>query len=554
MPEKETDQRVLHRLSTVEPTPEAMFDALDHAQLDEFEADITPIDVAGSPGLLVTGADTKLAEGPELLATTTGAHIAPCEEVRFTGLLMLAVDDITYAYSMGTGFRLIPEKRKDKRFGLSFAIRSLAPDQVKDITRMVPGTRGRVDATTIPCAAPVWRFGLRRHKEIVRRIGGRLHDVELTSTRGGRQPVGVQGSTGLKVRLGVRADALVSDIQKIAAICAKPPDPALEFVDNVCPVGDPVLRDRLERRLDALLGSPDGVPENLGLAVPTSCLERYGEARSFTIKVGAATLERPELYLADIVGRARIQRAGRRPAALRNGYVAMQAGADDPLDRTRAIDWIDVDVDVDTRRYFLMDGDWYKVGEQYLRSVRRQITELLGSDCSVSLPEWYVGTETDKGWIEERYNAEVHGKLGLINLNKALVPTRLHRGNGVEICDLLGPGNELIHVKHAEKSGPLSHLFYQGVVSVETLRHDLDAKARFAETVRRKGSGRTLPDDYLPRKVIFAILLKKGASLTADTLFPFSQISLLDAVHTFHFEGIDVEVVGIAPAVADRAA
>ncbi|WP_338672571.1 DUF6119 family protein [Streptomyces sp. SCSIO 30461] len=36
--------------------------------------------------------------------------------------------------------------------------------------------------------------------------------------------------------------------------------------------------------------------------------------------------------------------------------------------------------------------------------------------------------------------------------------TALHRGNGVEICDLLSPDNVLVTVKRAQGSDALSHL------------------------------------------------------------------------------------------------
>ena len=39
------------------------------------------------------------------------------------------------------------------------------------------------------------------------------------------------------------------------------------------------------------------------------------------------------------------------------------------------------------------------------------------------------------------------------------------RHGPLEICDLLGPDNELIHVKRAEGSAPLSHLFSQATLA-----------------------------------------------------------------------------------------
>ncbi|MGO8889938.1 MAG: TIGR04141 family sporadically distributed protein [Streptosporangiaceae bacterium] len=102
----------------------------------------------------------------------------------------------------------------------------------------------------------------------------------------------------------------------------------------------------------------------------------------------------------------------------------------------------------------------------------------------------------------------------------------LHREHGFEACDLLGPGNELIHVKRAWGSSPLSHLFSQALVSAQALATSPDARAIFTAKVRAHPRGRDLLADFQPKKVIFAILLKNGEKLTADTLFSFSQVTL----------------------------
>ena len=59
------------------------------------------------------------------------------------------------------------------------------------------------------------------------------------------------------------------------------------------------------------------------------------------------------------------------------------------------------------------------------------------------------------------------------------------------------------------------------------------------------GKGRTIRPDFIPTKVVFAILLKNGESLAADTLFPFSQVTLAHTSRILQSHQIDVEVIGI---------
>ncbi len=146
---------------------------------------------------------------------------------------------------------------------------------------------------------------------------------------------------------------------------------------------------------------------------------------------------------------------------------------------------------------------------------------LISAVPSLDLPAW------DPRQDERRYNQHVQDvRAGYLNLDRDLVRAGLHQDTGFEACDLLGPDNELIHVKRARGSAPLSHLFSQALVSAQTLAYNSDARAEFTTKVRDHPKGRILPADFMPKKVIFGVMLKDGAPLTADTLFPFSQVAL----------------------------
>lgn len=161
---------------------------------------------------------------------------------------------------------------------------------------------------------------------------------------------------------------------------------------------------------------------------------------------------------------------------------------------------------------------------------------------SLDLPTW----DLRKDPREEQYNAHVPDvRPGYVCLDQKKVRGPLHTGNGVEVCDLLGPDNELVHVKRAEGSKPLSHLFWQGLVSAQALISSPEARARFVERVQGERNGRALPPDFIPKKVVFAILLKTGEQLTPDTLFPFSQVTLAHTARILQSHQIVVEVIGI---------
>jgi len=204
-------------------------------------------------------------------------------------------------------------------------------------------------------------------------------------------------------------------------------------------------------------------------------------------------------------------------------------------------------VSIGSRRFFLMDGDWFEIGADYVRASREAISRLFPATPSLDLPPWYL----PKGRTEYDYNSDAAvRRKGYLCLDRnASVRDPLGARSSLEICDLLGPGNELIHVKRARGSAPLSHLFSQGLVSAQSLvAGPPSVRERFIATVAALSGGRTLPADFKPRKVVYAILMENGKQLTADTLFPFSQATLAHAARILGTYGIDVEVAAIPAA------
>ncbi|MGW6489319.1 DUF6119 family protein [Streptomyces sp. NPDC055056] len=117
---------------------------------------------------------------------------------------------------------------------------------------------------------------------------------------------------------------------------------------------------------------------------------------------------------------------------------------------------------------------------------------------------------------------------------------------GLEICDVLGPENQLICIKKAPAStAPLNHLFAQGVVAVETLRSDLEVPAKFLDQVAAHTPDHRLLDDFGTLRVVFGILLKDGQEIRVDSLFAFAQVALLQAVRRLRAMNAEVEVVAI---------
>ncbi|GAA1926915.1 hypothetical protein GCM10009716_38710 [Streptomyces sodiiphilus] len=543
-----TSKRTLYRLRGVAPTVDAMFDALEAEQLVRVRADFHLPENLGVPAILVTGSfEQPVASWCDEIFRTTGIEVSRSVN-RSAGLLMLAVDGEVYAIGYDQGFRLVPDRLKDRRFGLGFASRRVDPGRIRDLVSHTPGG-GRTDITLIPGGASVWSLGIVEHAQIVRRLGGHLDDIPLTISRENPARISsVEGGVGLRLRLGVEGADLIADIRAINRVLREEqPSPELEFVEHVVPIDDSDLLTRLETALDDLLGrEPEG---RISVSVPADHWEDYTNARAFRVRInsdvaGPAT---DDFRLDYALSRARVQRAGGRVAALREGTVTLyrhsRADRPDEIRTSGALRWIEAEVFLDSRRFFLMDECWYEIDREYLKTIRSHAERLITDSPSVDLPPWNPGDR------ERAYNESVPDQRpGYICLDRDNVRTALHPGNGVEICDLLSPDNVLIMVKRAKGSDALSHLFNQALVAVQTLRNSREGRERFARKVAAGRKGHRLPEDFRPSKVVFAILLKDGTDLTVDTLFPFSRVTLVQAARTLEAWGVRVEVVGITSA------
>jgi uncharacterized protein (TIGR04141 family) len=540
-----TEVRTVYRLTGVAPTTEAMLEALDLELLDRLGAEPHLPEVLGVPAVYLTcGMEQTEAPWCRPMSRTTGIPVS--ESVRRTAaLLLLAVDGTVYAIGCDQGYRLIPEHLKDKRFGLSFAIRQMDPNLIRGAVSRALG-QARTDISLVPGGAPVPLLGIREHSRIVRSLGGYLDDLPLTRSRYARgKAVSALGGCGLRIALGVEPEALISDLRTITRICREDfPHHELEFIDHIVPVSARTTLDALDRELDDTLGRPsDGT---ISSCVPSELHTACAEATAFLTRINSSgALRSDDFDLEYVLTRARLAPPGRRVEALRKGTVTLardrRGGATDTLAATSALVWLEAGISLGPRRFFLVDGEWYEGGADYVAECQATVRALFSPSPSVSLPAWRHGES------ENAYNNRVADTLpGWLCLDTKNVANPLRPRDQVEICDLLTPDGTLVLVKRADGSGPLSHLFGQARVAVELLQESARVRARFAARVAEvSGGARVLPEDYTPRRVVLAMLLKKPGNLTPASVFAFSQITIAQTAKALAARGVTVEAVGI---------
>ncbi|WP_414167764.1 TIGR04141 family sporadically distributed protein [Streptoverticillium reticulum] len=356
------------------------------------------------------------------------------------------------------------------------------------------------------------------------------------------------GGCGLRVARGIEPQDLIADIREIARVCGeRTPHRELEFVDHIVPVKDEPTLSALDQALDKMLGRPaDG---RIAVSVPSDHHDAYAAATAYRTRINSTGAFDSDAFDLDYaLTRARLARPGERLDVLREGTVTLlrdrYMGPTEVLAVTSAVVWLETEISLGSRRFCLMDGEWYEIGAAYLEETANVVAGLFPPTPYFDAPAWEQGT-SENGYN----NAVADSRPGWVCLDTKNVANPLRRTDQVEICDLLTEDNTLVLVKRADSSGPLSHLFSQARVAVELLYESADVRAQFAAKVFKESGGRrTLPEDFTPKRVVLAILIKNRAELTPEAIFGFSQITIAQTAKALMARGVTVEVVGICSA------
>ncbi|WP_370078294.1 DUF6119 family protein [Streptacidiphilus sp. MAP12-16] len=477
---------------------------------------------------------------------TTGLAIQH-EELRSGGVLLFGIDGWVYALGYGQGHLLIPEEAKDPRFGIAFVARRIGEGRVRQLVRRRPGA-GRIDSTHLADGAPLWMAGFEAGAEIVRSLGGEAPKVNFSFAGRGDRVMYLEGGRGLRTRFGVAGADLVADVREIARVLREEPvTPGLQAVEYLLPLTDRLLILQLEADLDERLGAGDA--GGIAVVPPADRLRDWTGARSVSLRIGSVPRDVQEVMLSDVMFYSALQKGGRRIHELQRGKVLLYSDSE-RHERTASLNLykcLEVAASLGSRRFFLTEGHWYELDAAHLTAQRARIAGLFHTPPSLDLPAW----DRAQHRTEREYNDWLPScREGYINLDRKLVRNAMASHGSIEVCDHLAPDDSFVLVKRASGSRDLSHLYAQAVVAAKTLYASASARAAFAGLAAEHG--RNLPEDFVPKKMVLAILHERGLVLTPDTMLPFSLTALAQTADFLATYGIDLEVIGISPADTAR--
>ncbi|MFI6892873.1 DUF6119 family protein [Streptomyces sp. NPDC050256] len=566
-----TRPTTLYLLQNIGSTPEALRTALRprYAEHEEFAVqDITlngiravasygRIGAQKQPGW--TSVAGKLIGEPLDLTNHTAAAV-----------ILLPLDEQVFAICFGSGHLLLETDCVTPSFGLDFALRTVDPEAVTQLTHTVMDTRAHTDRSSTARGQNVRAFNLDEYGEICTRIVGNALEIGLSAEQNPRIKKArprIAGGDSLKVHLANDPKLLTDDLRTIGGRLKGEPAEGFErisYVRRLAPA-DPRVARLNQRLAESLDGSPDN--QRIALTAPAELLDKTQEAEAVRVRLGGRTdfLPLDEVSLDDFGEFLAHHVADERLEALKSTKLQMLSDVENgtPVGRgTDALKWITAEVPLDNGHFFFHEHRWYQIGADHLAYVKSEVERLFRESTDYRLPPWPTKSEMVrlklKDVHEHGYNQLASKRLGYPFLDRKMITCRLHP-HGFEAADLATTDGALIHVKRADGSASLSHLFVQGRVSADALHTEPDANDAFIAAVRKQY--KTFPEDaFKPRDVVFAIALTTGVDLTPDSLFTVSQISLLHAARALqnlnikvHIQGIDYRTRGAEDRAAKKA-
>lgn len=192
------------------------------------------------------------------------------------------------------------------------------------------------------------------------------------------------------------------------------------------------------------------------------------------------------------------------------------------------------DCEIDGKHYHLFDGQWFEIEKDYLTKLKNELDRIFIQNTRL------IACEHKD---EEDYNKNAAKVSNLICLDRANIS--VCGRDKIEPCDLLyieGDKVNLVHIKVSTRSSALSHLFRQGVNSLEVLRLEQESKNKLKELLKNHSEiiEKIEQNQY---SLTYGIITAKNANMKSSALPIFSRISLMAALRQCWLLGVECSVV-----------
>jgi uncharacterized protein (TIGR04141 family) len=348
----------------------------------------------------------------------------------------------------------------------------------------------------------------------------------------------VTGSSSVAIKSDVQVNRLVSLCSMLLALYEKE-DYRTTFpeLENVVPIRDSETIDRLN---DKLVDGMREKSQNLYLTVPD--IIDYRQIGYFANFSGAgASLQYPDVFIDKYYEylESHHHRVQDVDLIQLTAHRLKLTDGDGKVQKSYSLFKcliFDTTLDDGTQTFHLTDGQWYKVQNSYIARLKAAIDPLC---FDINLPCY---DHKD----EDHYNASVAAEDSTyLCLHKSSIAPSGQ--TMIEPCDLYSVEDDtavLHHIKRSTVSTQLSHLFNQGINSIEMIKGEAACLNRLKEAIAERAT--QIPHEPLLEpldkerfSVVFGIVTHKDRKRKSENLPLFSRVSLMRIAKRLRMYGVD---------------
>ncbi|KQN98139.1 hypothetical protein ASF01_09750 [Stenotrophomonas sp. Leaf70] len=451
-------------------------------------------------------------------------------------MLLVRVDGDVFAFTFGYGRYLLEQSLFVQDFGLRTALNTLDEKSLRSVDLHTLEDQPVQKKSQAARDSEVSVFGIDILRDVLRAVTGvPKQGIDLEHISGGDAAF----SFGIEMEV---AD-LPGLARRIKGYYANEDyKKSFSWVDNVRKIKDEALIDQLNLELVEAVTRHDP-----GFMITLPEIGAWDEILGFSFTRGKGSV-RPVIDAADYIDNIHDLGALTVDGLKRDKLFVHDVDGEITEHSVYRCIYFEI-IDGDKTK-IVFDGKWYEVDGSFIG----RITETLKSIpvSALPFPAVEVWEEGGKEKIESEgdYNSRAAEAHGYFLMDKQLVKTN-RTTSAIELCDLLTPAKQLVHVKHRKGgSAGLSHLFAQGGVAAEIMLGDKEFRKKARTVLRRvdAAAGDLVPlgniksADY---EIVFLILGEDSATLKQNLPF-FSKVNLSKTFENLSQRGFRISVAGVA--------
>jgi uncharacterized protein (TIGR04141 family) len=440
-----------------------------------------------------------------------------------TGLVVVApAGGRLVALTFSNGWKALDPDRYEWGFGLQLGAGTLASDGLRQTEARRLDATARTRLTSYAQDQPVDLLALDMEGDWVRRLSGR------TTSGDGSPGELVRATDSYQFRGPARLTALLTEVERLLTIWSDARgSAAFSFLDNFRPVqrGSAVTAE-LDAELLGLLEREelDDVAFAPAESLDPTAVDRY------VLRVGTRTVELPDLEPGPLLRALRGAASGLAGPFGRARLSAVDHDGDVVAEPSPLRRWIVAERRHDDAVHVLNAGRWFVMARRYVEHVEEQIRAIPDVTAELALPPWPASLPVELDY--NRHAAAADPRLLCLDQQTARADDAR---SPVEFCDLLRDDGTFIHVKKAERSQSLSHLWAQGQTSAQLLNgNDASYRAALRRLLDEQAPGHPVAGTLRPSRVVYAVATA-DARPVHDTLFTLAKVSLLSYRRDLHF-------------------